>query len=183
MSADSEIVRLIPALRAFARTFYTNPEDADDLVQDTLIKGIDKIHQYQPGTQMKSWLFTIMRNTFCTRFGKEKRERPGLAECASLRPATAATQEWSVRGRELSEAIARLPLIQREVLVLVCVLGTPYEEAAEICGCEVGTIKSRIHRARAGLLNELGEHSAQAAVRHIGDPDAASTMHRRSNAA
>jgi RNA polymerase sigma-70 factor (ECF subfamily) len=75
-----------------------------------------------------------------------------------------------------------LPLIQREVLVLVCVLGTPYEEAAEICGCEVGTIKSRIHRARAGLLNELGENSARAAVRHIGDPDA-STMHRRSSAA
>ncbi|MGN6549721.1 MAG: sigma-70 family RNA polymerase sigma factor [Pararhizobium sp.] len=164
-SAKSEIVALIPALRAFARTFYANRDDADDLVQDTLLKGIDKIHLYEPGTQMKSWLFTIMRNTFYNRIRKENRERPGFAECASSRPTTAATQEWSARGREIAEAIDRLPISQREVLMLVCVLGTPYEGAAEICGCEIGTIKSRIHRARAGLLEQLGENSGETAIR------------------
>ena len=176
LSLDNEVVRTIPALRAFARTFYADIDAADDLVQDTLTKAIAKIHQYQPNTQMKSWLFTIMRNTFCTRFGREKRERPGLAECVSLRLTTGATQEWSLRGRELSDAIAWLPLPQREVLVLVCVLGTPYEEAAKICGCEIGTIKSRIHRARAGLLDRLGESSAKAAIRHMDYATVASSV-------
>lgn len=181
-SSDAEIVHLIPALRAFARTFYTNHDDADDLVQDTLLKGIDKIHQYEPGTQMKSWLFTIMRNTFYNRIRKESRERPGAADCASLRPTTGATQEWSARGKELAAAINRLPLSQREVLVLVCVLGTPYEGAAEICGCEIGTIKSRIHRARAGLLEQLGESSAQSALELTSDASSGYTSKSASSA-
>lgn len=160
----SEIVHLIPALRAFARSFYRETGDADDLVQETLTRALASLHQFRPGTSMKSWLFTIMRNTFCTRIRVERREAPGAAECASLRPATDATQEWSARGREIAEAIQRLPEQQREILVLIGVLGVSYEEAAQICGCATGTVKSRLNRARLRLVEELGEASAVSSI-------------------
>ncbi len=162
--SQSEIVQLIPALRAFARTFYRDPNEADDLVQDTLMRALTAIHQFRPGTSMKSWLFTIMRNTFYTRIRIEKREAPGAADCVSTRPASDATQEWSARGREIAAAIQRLPEQQREVIMLIGVLGVSYEEAADICGCAMGTIKSRLHRARSRLLEELGEESLQSSL-------------------
>ena len=169
MPPDAEIVKLIPALRAFARTFYRDANDADDLVQETLTKGLAKIHQFQPGTSMKSWLFTIMRNTFYTRIKVETREAPGSADCVASRQAVDATQEWSARGKDIAAAIERLPDQQREVLVLTCVLGISYEEAADICGCAMGTIKSRLNRARLRLLEELGENSVAATVDHSRD--------------
>jgi len=158
-SADS-IVDMIPALRAFARTFYREPGEADDLVQETLTKGIANIDKFEPGTRMKSWLFTIMRNTYYTQIKVASREAPGLADCASSRPFCEASQEWSVQSREVRDAIRKLPESQREVLMLIGVLGVSYEETAEICGCAIGTIKSRLNRARAGLLEYLGESSS-----------------------
>ncbi|MFN3766414.1 MAG: sigma-70 family RNA polymerase sigma factor [Aliihoeflea sp.] len=160
----NEVVSLIPALRAFARTFHRDVNDADDLVQETLTKAIGNIHQFQPGTAMKSWLFTIMRNSFYTKIRKSSREAPALADDAASRPAVLATQEWSARGHEIREALARLPEQQREVIMLIGVLGVSYEEAAEICGCAMGTIKSRLNRARARLLDEMGETDARASV-------------------
>ncbi len=161
---SDEIVELIPALRAFARTFCRDVEDADDLVQETLTRALRSIHQFEPGTSMKSWLFTIMRNAFYTNVKRRSREQPGGEDCVSTRPAVDATQEWSVRGREIAQAIDRLPTEQREVLMLIGVLGVSYEEAMEVCGCAMGTIKSRLFRARARLLEELGEHSAPESV-------------------
>lgn len=163
---NTEIVALIPALRAFARTFCREPDKADDLVQETLTRGLSSIHQFRPGTSMKSWLFTIMRNAFYTRVKIETREAPGATDCASLRPATDPTQEWSARGREIAQAIQRLPQQQREVLVLIGVLGVSYTEAAGICGCAMGTIKSRLNRARLKLLDELGEASPDSSLEH-----------------
>lgn len=165
-ASQSEIVRLIPALRAFARTFYRDPGEADDLVQETLTRALSSIHQFRAGSSMRSWLFTIMRNAFYTKIRIETREAPGAAECVSLRPASDPTQEWSARGREIARAIQRLPEQQREVLVLIGVLGVSYEEAAGICGCAMGTIKSRLNRARLKLLEELGEVSSIASVEH-----------------
>ena len=161
---ESAIVELIPALRAFARTFYRDATDADDLVQETLMKGIANIDKFQPGTRMKSWLFTIMRNTFYTRIKTYNREAPGLTDCASARLTTDATQEWSVRGKEVRAAINRLPDHHREVLVLIGVLGVSYEEASRICGCAIGTIKSRLNRARLSVLADLGEQSSGSLV-------------------
>jgi RNA polymerase sigma factor (sigma-70 family) len=158
------IVDLIPALRAFARTFCRDPFEADDLVQETLTKGIANIDKFEPGTRMKSWLFTIMRNTFYTAVKTSSREAPGLLDCASARPTSEATQEWSVRGKEVQAAINRLPECHREVLVLVGVLGMSYEEAAKICGCAVGTVKSRLNRARLSVLADLGEPSSETLV-------------------
>jgi RNA polymerase sigma-70 factor (ECF subfamily) len=111
-----EVVTLIPALRAFARTFCADTNDADDLVQETLMKGIANIERFQSGTNMKSWLFTIMRNTFYTRIKMANREGPGLLDCASGRPATAASQEWSLRSQEMARAIEALPDDQRQVI-------------------------------------------------------------------
>jgi RNA polymerase sigma factor (sigma-70 family) len=159
-----EVVTLIPALRAFARTFCSDANDADDLVQETLVKGIANINRFQPGTNMKSWLFTIMRNTFYTRIKIANRESPGLLDCASGRPATAASQEWSLRSQEMARAIDALPDDQRQVIVLIGVLGTSYDDAASICGCAIGTIKSRLSRARNRLLETLGETSPRDAV-------------------
>lgn len=159
-----EIVALIPAMRAFARTFYRQQNDADDLVQETLVKGLSKIHLFEPGTSMKSWLFTIMRNTFYTRIKRERRETPGNLDCVSFRPSVDPTQEWSARGVEVYEALQKLPEPQREALVLIGVFGISYEEASEICGCAIGTIKSRLNRARSALLGELGEESARSSV-------------------
>jgi RNA polymerase sigma factor (sigma-70 family) len=161
---SAEMVALIPALRAFARTFCPDASDADDLVQETLLKGIANIGQYQPGTRLKSWLFTIMRNTFYTKAKIRKREAPGTADCVSLLPVGEATQEWSVRGGEIERAINSLPPQQREVLILIGVLGVSYEESARICDCAIGTIKSRLNRARGTLLELLGEASPQAAI-------------------
>ena len=155
-NTDAMIVDLIPALRAFARTFYRDAYDADDLVQETLTKAIDNISLFAPGTRLKSWLFTIMRNTFLTKIKKYNRERPGDADCVSVEGKSSPNQEWSQTLHEVEAAMLRLPREQREVLVLVAILGTGYEEAATICECPVGTIKSRLNRARAALLFELG---------------------------
>lgn len=161
---DQEIVELIPALRAFARTFYRDRNEADDLVQETLAKAIAKVHQFAPGTKLKSWLFTIMRNSFYTRIKLAKREAPGAAECVSEQSAVDPLQEWSIRGREVAAAVERLPVAQREVMMLIAVGGVSYEEAAKICGCAMGTIKSRLSRARINLSIELGESSVAATL-------------------
>lgn len=182
--SDSAIVDLIPALRAFARTFYRDPTDADDLVQETLTKGIANIDKFEPGSRLKSWLFTIMRNSFNTRIRSYMREAPGLLDCASARPVEEATQDWTVRGREVDAAIKRLPQHQREVLMLIGVVGVSYEEAADICGCAVGTVKSRLNRARMTLLEELGEASPRTlmepAMRLAGDHFLVENQRRRS---
>ena len=159
--SETDVVDLIPALRAFARTFCRDPSDADDLVQETLTKGLANLDKFEPGTRMKSWLFTIMRNSFYTRIKTYSREAPGLIDCASGRPVSEATQEWTIRGKEVHEAISRLPQQKREVLVLIGVLGLSYEETAEICSCAVGTVKSRLNRARVAILEYLGEASPQ----------------------
>jgi RNA polymerase sigma factor (sigma-70 family) len=162
-ASDSEIVELVPALRAYARTFYRDRTEADDLVQETLTRALTSIHQFRAGTNMKSWLFTIMRNTFYTKVKVDTREAPGSADCASSRPAIDPTQEWSARGRDISAAISRLPEQQREVIMLIGVLGVSYDEAAIVCGCAIGTIKSRLNRARHRLLEELGETTPESA--------------------
>lgn len=161
---ETEIVELIPAMRAFARTFYRDKNDADDLVQETLTKGLARIETFQPGTSMKSWLFTIMRNTFYTKVKRDAREAPGNMDCVSSRPAVDPTQDWSARGMEIYNALQRLPEPQREVIVLIGVFGISYEEAAEICDCAIGTIKSRLNRARIALLSALGEDSPRSSV-------------------
>lgn len=155
-----EVVELIPALRAFARTFCRTRADADDLTQETLAKAIGNLHRFQPGTQLKSWLFTIMRNTFLSGIAKSQRELTGI-EVREISASLDAPQEWNEELREVRVAMSRLPQAQREVLVLVGMLGVSYGEAAQICDCAVGTVKSRLSRARVALLAELDREARQ----------------------
>jgi RNA polymerase sigma-70 factor (ECF subfamily) len=152
------MLALIPALRAFSRSLCRKGEDADDLVQETLARALAAIHQFQPGTNLKSWLFTIMRNTFYTAKRKEFREKPGDLACVStLDLPCEASQEWSLKRHDMQQALALLPADQRQAIVLVGVLSTSYADAAEICGCNIGTIKSRVNRARVRLSELLDE--------------------------
>ena len=163
--AVSGVVELIPALRAFSMSFCRERGEADDLVQETLLRGLANIHRFEPGTKLKSWLFTIMRNTHYTRAKVNARERPGAEGCASDRPTSLPSQEWSVRGQEVVRAVDALPAQQREVVVLIAMLGVSYLEAADICGCRIGTVKSRLSRARRELVARLGERDSKEVVR------------------
>jgi len=129
-----------------------------------LTKALGNLDKFEPGTRLKSWLFTIMRNTHYTRVKAAAREAPGLLDCASSRPISEASQDWSLRSKEVYGAIQKLPAHQREVLTLIGVLGVSYEETAEICDCAVGTVKSRLNRARAHILELLDESSSQTLV-------------------
>jgi RNA polymerase sigma-70 factor (ECF subfamily) len=156
---ENEIVQLIPALRCFARRFERQTADIEDLVQETLMKALTHTHQYQPGTALRSWLFTIMRNTFCTTVYRRKREPVSdeIVSAASDRQQVP-EQEWLLRAKDVDMALERLEAWQREALLLVA-SGTSYEDAAAQCGCAIGTIKSRVNRARNELSAQLGEPS------------------------
>jgi len=152
-----EVLALVPALRSFARRFYPNASDIDDLVQETLLRAFANLDKFRPGTSLKSWMFTIMRNTFCTRYGQGKREFVGIEDCASLNRAIDAPQEWSIRAQEFHRALVSLPAHYRDAFETVLMRGESYEEAASRCDCPIGTIKSRVNRARSAILKSLGE--------------------------
>ena len=155
-----EVVGLIPALRAFAWSLCHNSSDADDLVQDTLIKAWTNREKFEPGTNLRAWLFTILRNTYYTAVVRRRREvRDETGEYAGTLK-SAPTQDWSVAVHSLQDALRKLPPEHREALVLVGAAGLSYEEAAEICGCALGTIKSRVNRARARLLKIMDADDA-----------------------
>ncbi len=154
---SDDVLSHIPALRLFARSLTGNYVDADDLVQDTLVRAIVSAASYRPGTNMRAWLFTIMRNRFYNDRVKRIRERPGLADCASGVPTAPEGQYWHVRGREIEAALLALPQAYREAVMLVLVTGESYQSAAEIMGVDIGTVKSRINRGRRLLQTALGE--------------------------
>jgi RNA polymerase sigma-70 factor (ECF subfamily) len=157
-SIADEVVGHLPAMRGFARSLARNTIEADDLVQETLVRAIEHIHQFKRGTNLRAWLFTILRNCFYSQAIKRKREAPGAKECVSAIPqAVPDSQIWNIQRNKFEQALQQLPAHQREALILVAVVGASYLEAAEILGCDIGTIKSRINRARAGLRERLGE--------------------------
>ena len=144
-----DVVALIPALRAFAWSLSHNAADADDLVQDTLIKAWTHRERFEDGTNLRAWLFTILRNTYYTTAVRRRREVADEDGKHAAALSAAPTQEWSVAMRALQAALKQLPEEHREALILVGAAGLTYEEAAEVCGCALGTIKSRVNRARA----------------------------------
>lgn len=147
-----DVIALIPALRAFAWSLSHNASDADDLVQDTLIKAWMNQDKYQMGSNLRAWLFTILRNTYYTTAVRRRREVPDEDGKHAATLTAGPTQDWTVAMRALQAGLRQLPDEHREALILVGAAGLTYEEAAEICGCALGTIKSRVNRARARLL-------------------------------
>lgn len=152
---SNSVIDMIPKLRAYARALARDAYDADDLVQETLTKALRYHDRFREGTQLKAWLFTIMRNTFYTAIKKQTRERPGMADCVSASVTVEPDHDRVIAHKEMMAAIDRLPTQYREMLVLVAVLGESYEAAAGICDCAIGTVKSRVNRARNMVIADL----------------------------
>ena len=152
-----ELTEVVPHLRAFARGLCGRPDMADDLVQETLLKAWAAQERFEPGTSMRAWTFVILRNAYLTdmrrnRFRGEYDE--GVAERILTAPAG---QEEPIHLSDMHRALLTLPPERREALLLVGAGGFSYEEAATICGCAVGTIKSRVGRARAALTSMIAD--------------------------
>jgi RNA polymerase sigma-70 factor (ECF subfamily) len=144
-----------PSLRAFAISLSGHIDRADDLVQDTLVRAIANIDRFQEGTNLHAWLFTILRNLFHSEFRKRKREVEDPDGAYALRLATAPAQGHGLDVADMQSALMKVPADQREALLLIAAAGLSYEEVAGIMGCAVGTVKSRVNRARSRLAQLL----------------------------
>lgn len=157
----NELEGFIPSLRRYARSLTHNVDQADDLVQDTLVKAVANIDRFDPGTNMRAWLFTILLNTFKSQRRMLARRGTHLAwedvaEQLSMPP----RQDASMEMLALARCVDELPGHERETLMLVALEGFSYEEAAEVLGIEIGTVKSRVSRARA-KLREFDEDTVE----------------------
>lgn len=154
-SFKRELLATLPSLRAFAMSLIGRHDRADDLVQDTIMKAWAKQDSFEMGTNMKAWLFTILRNELYSQLrkrGREVQDSEGyFTESLAQHPA----QYGSLDLQDFRRALDTLPPDQREAIILVGASGFSYEEAAEICGCALGTIKSRVNRAHVRLQEVL----------------------------
>jgi RNA polymerase sigma factor (sigma-70 family) len=165
-----ELTEVAPHLRAFARGLCGRPDMADDLVQETLLKAWAAQDRFEPGTSMRAWTFVILRNAYLTDM-RRNRFRGDYDETVAERVLTApAGQEEPIHLSDMHRALLTLPPERREALLLVGAGGFSYEEAASICGCAVGTIKSRVGRARAALTAMIEEGNIP--ERSLSDPAA-----------
>jgi RNA polymerase sigma-70 factor (ECF subfamily) len=160
-SVRDAMLAAVPSLRAFAISLSANVDRADDLVQETLLRAWANIDSFEPGTNMSAWLFTILRNLFRSEYRKRRREVADSDGSYADSMKTQPEQSSRVEFEEFREALAKLPGDQREALILVGASGFSYEEAAMICGCAVGTIKSRVNRARTRLAELLSIESIE----------------------
>ncbi|WP_406854149.1 sigma-70 family RNA polymerase sigma factor [Alsobacter sp. KACC 23698] len=163
-SLKAELLGAIPSLRAFAMSLSGNIDRADDLVQETLVKAWTNLGSFTEGTNMSAWLFTILRNIFYSEYRKRRREVADPEGQIAARLASAPSQNAHMDFLDFQEALQQLSPDQREALILVGASGMSYEEAADICGCAVGTMKSRVNRAR----NRLGQLLAMASEEGYG---------------
>ena len=161
-----ELISLIPHLRAFARTLAGDPAAADDLAQDAMLKAWDARASFQMGTNMKAWTFMILRNQFYSERRRSWRQSQLDQEVAERTLVAVDDPEAPVALDELRQGLAMLPAEQREALILVGAGGFAYEEAAAICECAVGTVKSRVSRARKALQDilERGDYQREDAA-------------------
>ncbi len=150
-----EIIEHLPAMRAFALSLTRNATRADDLVQDAIVKAWKGFDSFKPGTNLRAWLFTILRNTFYSERRKAKREVADVDGAFSSKLASKPDHDGRLALKDFHAAFEMLPDEQREALVLVGASGFSYEEAAEACGVAIGTIKSRVNRGRKRLIELL----------------------------
>lgn len=154
-SFRERLLKEIPNLRAFAASLSSSMQTADDLVQDTLLKAWSHSDKFIDGTNMRAWLFTILRNTYYSMYRRRGREIQDTDGVYSSKVAVQGNQESAIDLADFRIALAKLPEEQREVLILVGATGLSYEEAAAVCNVAVGTIKSRVNRARNRLAELL----------------------------
>jgi RNA polymerase sigma-70 factor (ECF subfamily) len=151
----TELTGLIPQMRAFARSLCRDATAADDLAQDALLKAWNNRASYQPGTNMKAWTFMILRNQFYSDKRRSWRSTQLDPEVAERTLVAVSNPIASLELDEVRRALAMLPEDQREALILIGAGGLSYEEVSEICDCAIGTIKSRVSRARDRLASIL----------------------------
>lgn len=152
---QQDLAALVPNLRAFARSLSGNADKADDLVQEALVKAWQNQSSFTEGSNLKAWVFTILRNAFLSERRKLKNEVEDADGTYANGVATNGNQSDHMDMLDFSAAFQTLPPDQREALILVGAEGFSYEEAALMCGCAVGTMKSRVNRARQKLATLL----------------------------
>jgi len=161
------ILAAIPNLRAFAMSLTYNLDQAEDLVQETILRAWEKRDSFQPGTNLTAWLFTILRNHFHTTYRKRRREVEDGDGIYAARLKSAPEQLHRLELQDLRSALQQLPPEQREAVLLVAAEGVSYEDAATICGVAVGTIKSRVNRARTRLAELMGYTNGDLAADNV----------------
>jgi RNA polymerase sigma-70 factor (ECF subfamily) len=154
-SLRDQLLAAIPSLRAFAISLCNDSHRADDLVQDTIMRAWANFDRFEPGTNLNAWLFTILRNLFHSEYRKRKREVEDIDGEYAGRLASYPEQQAHLDMADFRQALAKVPVDQRQALLLVGAQGMSYEEAAEVCGVAIGTIKSRVNRARNRLAELL----------------------------
>jgi RNA polymerase sigma-70 factor (ECF subfamily) len=164
---SAAVVEHLPHLRAFARSLATSKDQADDLVGEAVARALAAAHQFRPGTNFKAWIFTILRNAFYTEGRKRWNRVVALDDNVYNQPSIGPTQEDSLAFCDFRRAFIQLSPRQREVLMLVGNGDLSYEEVAEHCQCPVGTVKSRVSRARLDLKRMLDEESMAQPRRNV----------------
>lgn len=154
--AETLLISTIPNLRAFAMSLCRDHAQADDLAQQTLVKAWTNLARFEKGTSMKAWLFTILRNTFFTELRHQRRETEDVDGLEAARQCDLPRQQAHMEFADFTKVFALLHDDHKEALLLVAAEGFSYEEAAEITGVAVGTVKSRVNRARKALAKLLG---------------------------
>ena len=165
-----ELAQVIPHLRAFGRSLSGNRDLADDLVQETLMKAWAARQRFQAGTNMRAWTFIILRNLYLSQMRRARFKGEWDDLVADRILAAPASQDKHVELGDMQRALLHLPQPQREALILVGAGGFAYEEAAEICGVAVGTIKSRVARGRVALEAILSDGSLPSRRTHTNEP-------------
>jgi RNA polymerase sigma-70 factor (ECF subfamily) len=168
----SGLVELLPFLRAFSRTLCGQRELADDLAQEALVKAWQSRDSFRAGSNLKAWLFTILRNLYYSDRRRAWRQAPWDDASAARMPASNGEQSWATELTDTARAMSMLPAEQREALILVGAGGFSYEDAAKISGCAVGTVKSRVARARRAIIATLDGLEPLAAPRRPAGQDA-----------
>ena len=168
LQITADLLAVIPNLRAFAVSLCGNLDRADDLVQETLVKAWSNIGTFVEGTNLRAWLFTILRNIYYSEYRKRRREVADPEGAFAAKLATAPAQSGHMDLLDFRAALQQLPSDQREALILIGASGLSYEEAAGVCGCAIGTMKSRVNRARSRLAEMLSITSGME-VAHDGD--------------
>ena len=154
-SVKEAFLAALPTLRAFSISLCGRTAQAEDLVQETLLKGWAHLGSFEPGSNMNAWLYTILRNEYYSLFRKRRHEVDDADGQFAARLASHPTQESHLQFLDFRAALDQLSPDHREALILVGASGLPYEDAAKLCGCAVGTLKSRVNRARLRLAELL----------------------------
>ena len=149
-------------VRAFARSLTRNREEADDLTHDAVVRALGAMNQFTPGTNFKAWIFTILRNLYYNGRRRQSSRFSSIDDMPGLEPSVEPSQESALAFNDFRRAFFQLTDVHREVLTLVGAGGLSYEEAAAVCECRVGTVKSRVSRARAELKEFAGRQQVAA---------------------